>query len=219
MAETPAILTRPAEWAHLPPSPRHSLIIEKVLLAIIDAYPPSPAHGRNAKNVREMRLRAALEALFGAERQSGMPPADDLDLLIQAYGATLASEAHHVALGEDQVGPRKSLRRQADEASPLGRRRRMRGEETAAAKRARQRIARELVATGPGEDESDLIAYLRYVVLGGHHLEEQAAFETLHDLHRLLAPWGLEMNICGKALGLETMVARNSQRRGPPPRP
>ena len=198
---------RPEEFADWPASPYCPHFIEKLLLAIIDAHPLQTVKKGDAarERARQIRLSAALKALFGHDRDKAIHrEAYDLPDLIRIARERLWFQRYR-EYQEDLVNPDAELT-DVD---------------------AMQAVMRALA----GKSKWDADLQTEYVRLMGkyvdksfqeyalivldpdldEHPEETQILEDLNQAAEILARWGVRVDIDPERLGLISLTNARSK--------
>jgi hypothetical protein len=185
------IFERPHEYDQEAPQPVWPSFAEKLLLALIEAHPESPAAAseRAADARRQERLSAALEALFGVPQSSGRREVYKLHAFMSArkdfFDQACAEFEKFISLPESQRTKPKSKRKVAEAIALL-----VQGnstESSAELVRAAERKARN---------------YLTEIALFNSHQEEEDMLRDLRKVEAILRKWNITMRIDAEALGM-----------------
>ena len=190
---------RPDRYEDEPSQPYWPTFVEKLLLTIIDAYPPSTRSGeeRASDKERQRRLNVILKELFGLSRRGGNSRIYQLPALIASTSAQAMAESVRAFETEILKVPRGRRTRRISRRSMID----MNADLTIGPNRSakKQRLKRS---------ERWARAYLtRIAVLGFHHEEEDMA-RDLQLIRAILARWNVSMAIDYEALGMASLWGR-----------
>lgn len=189
---------RPRRYEGEPEQPYWPTFIEKLLLAIIDAYPATleTAKDRAESKDRQDRLDRALLALFRAPRPRGNRRLYQLHALIAAADAAIPSTSQaqfeeYLGIPKKErtraVSKRKSVATSATEAIGI----------SAAA--SAQRLTRE---------ERTSRDYLAQIAMFRSHDEEEDMLRDLRVVEAVFAKWNIALSVDVEALGMASLWSR-----------
>jgi hypothetical protein len=197
--QTEKVFPRPPEYEDDAPQPSWPTFAEKLLLALIDAYPQTALSGqeRAENSERQGRLEDALYALFEIERPKGnsytyklhalMAAADDIRE--QVWAEFEAAEVINVP---------KSVKTKAK------------------SKRTMAQSISGLIKSNSVEASTELLRkaerterkYLQQIAVFNHHQEEEEMERDLQAIRRILAKWNIKLTIEPEALGMASLWGR-----------
>jgi hypothetical protein len=186
---------RPTQFSKWAEAPYHPRFIEKLLLAIIDAYPSDELpEGDSLEKDRQRRLRSAIRALFGRKPPAG--PISKNDLRALTVMAKKVMRDRNLADFEEY----------ADMPGLTVDRSQIPGDRT---------LARE--QRDPNDSNAEerrrksFRKYRDYFQTIGNleaHVEEDEIFDDLGDVYRIFRKYNIDLNIDTEKLGMLSFVIR-----------
>lgn len=186
---------RPAEFREQPEAPYFPRFIEKLLLAVIDAYRPEGSEEKDWQKVRQRRLRAAIKALFGRDPRAG--PIEAFDSLALAEMAKAVMFDRTVADFVDQTGTAGTpVDRSKIPGDRVLARARRTGKDTNAEDRLRKSFRKHR-------------DYLQAVCATNFNLEEAEMLDDLFEIARVFRKYNIAMEINAGQLGMLSFVIQS----------